>query len=422
MKNKFAWRMLLCSCLLIGGGQGILVSCAGIFIQPVCSANGFNVGPFSTYLSIGAVAMMIGFPLVDKVLKKFPLKPLMLVCVIVNCGMFMLYSTFTQLWMFYIAVIFTGFSCVIPAYMMGPLLVSNWFQEKRGLAMGIMTACTGVFGAVFSIIGGILISSYGYKFAYVALGAAALVIMLPAVFMLVLHPAQKNMQPYGADASQKAEEAQTGELTGIPKAKAIKSFPFIGMFITIFVMVCLGAFSPEVSVLAINNGFDIATGSLFASVFMIGCLAGSFILGMLNDKIGVKNATLIVLVLGILSVVIVVMGKGNAGILMAGMAVMGIAAAAGGVQPALIVGNLFGQKDYAGIYGVMQIALSLGGVLATPLYGFVLDASGSFTPALLAVAVCLAIGIVLTMAAFKDKEKLWSEKCEKEIDDEKVRV
>jgi MFS family permease len=408
--RRFAWKMLLCSCLLIGGGQGILVSCAGIFIQPVCQANGFGVGPFSTYLSIGAVAMMVGFPLAGKVMAKFPLRPLLIACILVNCGMFMLYSQFTQLWMFYVAVIFTGLSCVIPAYMTGPLLISNWFEKKRGLAMGIAMSCTGIFGAIFSIVGGQLIASAGYKQAYIILGLVALLMMLVASFMAVMHPSMKGMVAYGAESAAAASEAGSpaAGADGVSQKAAIKSPSFLIMFVIIFFVVCAGAFSSQVSVLAVNMGFDIATASSFAAIFMVGCLLGSFILGWLNDKIGVRNTTLLILLLGAGSISLVIFGGTTSAMFVLGILLFGVAASAGGVQPPIIVGNLFGHKDYASIYGTMQIALSLGGVVASPVYGFVLDATGSYAPALLVVAAVLLVSIPLTLVAFKAKDKLWA--------------
>lgn len=408
-KKHPAWKMLILSCLLIGAGQGILVNCAGLFIQPVCKSLGFAVGPFSTYLAVGAVSLLVGFPMVGKVLEKVPIKPLMIVCVIVNCGMFMLYSQFTQLWMFYVGGAVVGLASVIPAYMVGPMVVSNWFESKKGMAMGIAMSCVGIFGAIFSIVGGILIEGVGYQPAYLILGGTAMLVMIPAALMVVLHPAMKGLQPYRtkADAAQHAGETP-GEITGIPKAKAIKSAPFICMFITMFFMVCGGAFAPQIAGLVATLGYDMAQAGSMTSMFMVGSLLGSFVLGFLNDKLGVRNTMYVTLALGAAAIFMLTIGAPiSTVILVGGLLFFGVFASGCGVQPPLIVSTMFGQRDYAAIYAVLQMAMSLAGILATPVFGFVLDATGSFNLGLFGLAALLAVGAVLTTIAFKSYKKLW---------------
>lgn len=136
---------------------------------------------------------------------------------------------------------------------------------------------------------------------------------------------------------------------------------------------------------------------------MVGSLLGSFLLGWLNDKVGVRNGIVIALAVGALAITLMVTSAASVMLLAAGLALLGVAAASAGVQPSLVIANLFGQKDYTAIYGVMQIAISLGTVVATPVYGFVFDAAGNFNAALIAVAVALVVCIPLTLFAFQKK-------------------
>ncbi|MEG1657848.1 MAG: MFS transporter [Oscillibacter sp.] len=400
--------MLVLSCIFGGAAQGILISCAGLFIQPVCNALGFGTGPFSTYLAIGAVFLLIGFPLAGKVMAKFPIKPLLVVCIVINCGGFMLYSQFTHLWMFYASGLFMGLSSVIPAYMISPLLVSNWFDSNQGMAMGISRALSAMIGAVFSIIGGVIIETLGYQAGYLILGATALVMMLPCAFMVVMSPEVLGLQPYRTKEESTKHEGAPVETTGVSASAALKSLPFIFMFATVFFMVCGGAFAPQIAGLVPALGYNMAQAGTFVSIFMVGSVLGSFVLGFLNDKLGVRNTMYVILAMGIGSILLLTIGAPVSTLLLIlGLLCFGMFSAAGGVQPPLIISNMFGQKDYATIFGVMQMSMSLAGIFATPVYGFILDTTGSFNMGLYGLAALLVIGVVLTYISFKTYKRLW---------------
>lgn len=399
-ETGFPWRALLCSCLFLGGGQGILMNTLGLFTPSVCAARGFGVGPFSVQMSISALAMMVGFMVAGKVMAKFNIKMLLLFCTAVQVGVFILYGQMTQLWMFYIASVLRGLACVIPSYMIGPLLISNWFENKRGLAMGIALSSNGIFGAAFSVLGGKLIATMGYQSAYIVLGGCAGLLMVSAALLCVPHPAMCGKSAYGAKTID-AQVQGIQEQTGMSKAQAIRSAPFLLLFITVSVVVCAAAFIPQIGVFAAGKGFPVDQAGSFVGIFMVGSLLGSFFLGWLNDKVGVRNGTVIALAVGALALVLLVISATAIMPLVIGLTLLGVAAASAGVQPPLIIGSLFGQRDYAAIYGVMQIAISLGTVVATPAYGFVFDATGNFNPALVVVAAALAGCIPMTFLAFR---------------------
>ena len=178
-----AWRMLLAACLLIAGGRGILSNTQGIFIASVCAEQGFGTGAFSGYVSVSSAAMMVAMVFAGKIVKKLPFRPLLIVCSVVACALFMSYALYSALWCWYVVGIIYAFAMAIPFYMAGPMLITNWFVKKQGLAMGIMMSMTGIFGAIFSIVGGIVIKSAGYHVAYVVLGASALVLELIGSFI-----------------------------------------------------------------------------------------------------------------------------------------------------------------------------------------------------------------------------------------------
>lgn len=401
--------MLVAACLLIAGGQGILSNTQGIFIASVCAEHGFSSGAFTGYVSVSSAAMMVAMIFAGKVVKKAPFRPLLIICSILACALFMSYALYSSLWCWYVVGIIYAFVMAIPFYMAGPMLITNWFVKKQGLAMGIMMSMTGIFGAIFSILGGVIIESAGYRTAYIVLGACALVLELAGSFMAVAHPAMKGLKAYGADEVEieevKAESAEVVE-SGVASGTALKSPAFILCYISLFFLIFLACFAQMLPTFGVSLGYDITFSSSLSSFYMIGTLVGSFAFGALNDKIGAKNATILALALLAFSAVgAVLTGKMLIG-LIACIIIMGFAGASGGTQPAILPSKLFGKKDYASIYGVVQTSAALSAMVALPVYGVIYDATKSLSLGLFGAAALCVVAIFCVIAAFKNAKTL----------------
>jgi OFA family oxalate/formate antiporter-like MFS transporter len=57
--------------------------------------------------------------------------------------------------------------------------VSQWFTEKRGLAVGVTAMGPGAGSLVFSPLAAWLIFSYGWNMAYIVVGAICWVLFIP---------------------------------------------------------------------------------------------------------------------------------------------------------------------------------------------------------------------------------------------------
>src|SRR5690554_7521744 len=59
-------------------------------------------------------------------------------------------SYFTSLWQFYVAGIVVGFTLPACSFLPASVIITNWFEQRRGMAMGIAMAFTGVYAAIGS--------------------------------------------------------------------------------------------------------------------------------------------------------------------------------------------------------------------------------------------------------------------------------
>ncbi|HZQ51163.1 MAG TPA: MFS transporter [Bryobacteraceae bacterium] len=78
------------------------------------------------------------------------------------------------------------------------ILVSYWFQKKRGTAMGIVYVGVGLFGGLGSFFVRSMTDRYGFQTALMAVGALMLISWPLAIFILKDKPGEVGLLPDGA--------------------------------------------------------------------------------------------------------------------------------------------------------------------------------------------------------------------------------
>jgi MFS family permease len=67
----------------------------------------------------------------------------------------------------------------------------------------------------------------------------------------------------------------------------------------------------------------------------------------------------------------------------------------------ILTKQLFGQKEYAGIFGIVSMGMSVGSFVSTPMWGMLYDVMGSYNLGFAVMAVMIAVAYLLQMTALK---------------------
>lgn len=410
--NKTAVRMLVFCIMLQGSSVGILQGAAAVLTGPVCATNGFALGDFTLYYTFSSIAGLVIMPFAGKLMSKLPLRPTLLVCSVVWICLFGLCSQFHQLWMFYVAYLVIGIVSCIPGYIVAPVVATNWFEKKRGLAVGLVLASRTAFNAIFGIVAGKVIEVADAQATYLVLAAIAAVFMIPSACGLVLHPAKKGMLPYGASVGAQAQTAQqsgnAAALPGVPSKQAYRSATFYCMFLMMGLLTFVAAISSQLAILGEERGLDIAMASVLSSMFSIGGLIGSNVGGILNDKLGTKITACVGIAVAAVGVILMLASKNSMAMLVIGIIFLAFGYSSGNTQIPLLVASMFGMRDNAAIYSTLQMAMSISSMFGNPLIGYMYDGTGSYNPVLIMIFVVLGAILLLMFAALKTSKKLES--------------
>lgn len=299
----------------------------------------------------------------------------------------------------YISSVFIGVFWLNSALIPVSMMITNWFQKKRGLAMSIAMAGIGVGGTIFSPIITMLLNNYGWRRTYQIMALIVLVIALPAAFFILRKsPEEMGLKPYGSEEEGAANNAKTEKNVDL-SLNVSECWPKFFFWLMLIGMLCnglinsgsLGQFPP-----AIEEMHGAQVQAVIISMYsMIGIL-GKIVLGWLNDRFGVVISTAAGCIMFALAFVFMLMGS-NVTMLYIMAVLFGLGDAIGTVTPPLVTAAVFGTKKYGEAYGIAnsftQVGLTLGSLMVAAIY----DTSGSYTTAwilLLGLTIVTLVGWV----------------------------
>lgn len=408
-KIHYAWWVLLGIAIMVGIAKGGIMTAGGLFLTPVTEDLGIGMGSLTLYFSISSIVTMIFLPIAGKLMGKYNIRVVLIIGVILQAGSFAMFGLMNSVWGWYLFCIPMSIGSIFVCQMAGPVLINNWFKKHNGLAMGIMVASGGLFGAILQPMAGNLIQSEGWRYTYIFLGVLVMVVVIPTVLLTIrMAPQQKGLQPLGMD-EQKSEDSSTPKAVvakGVTASVALKSSAFYFLLIFFFCVTSIGSFGQFVAPFAMSLGYDVAFAGSAMGGWQIGTLIGALAFGLLTDKIGAKNTAIFAMLLGLVPIIILVTVADNTTMFTIAISIFGFIVASIGTLGPLLTTALFGNKEYGQIYSTAVMGLAIAGMVALPAYGFIAQITGTYSAILYAIAIMMIVNIFAVTFAFNGKKKL----------------
>ncbi len=391
----YGWWVVLACAVGLFWGVPVTVFSFPVFLKPLMQE--FHAGRaavslgFTLHLVVGAISN----PLAGWLIGRYGARKVILPAAAVF-GTLLLSTTAFSFSLLRLYIFYAVLGFVIPG--LGPLpygcVVSHWFDRRRGLALGLMMVGIGSGAMIMPSFAQQLVARFGWRVAYVILGAGVLLISIPVAAAFIKEkPQDLGLLPDGALPRSAPTEQEAGA-QGFSAHKAWRTATFWVMVCAFFlvsgsVQGCL----VHTAAMFRDRGITAQTAALGSSLVGAAVLLGRVFTGYLLDRLFAPRVA--VAFFGAAALGIGLLWLGTAPVAFAGGFLVGLGLGAEVDIIAYLTSRYFGLRAFGEIYSWAFAAFALAGALGPLLMGASFDRTGSYRAALITFLVATLVATVL---------------------------
>src|SRR5258706_6435775 len=186
---RHGWRIVLAAALAVAiGPPTVLFHALGVFAPALIHQFGWKMAQLQAGLAAMSVAMLLSAPLVGFVADRYGVRRVALLSLpllgLTIMGFAAMTGAIGQFYLLCVAVAVLGAGATAVVWTRA---VNRRFEQGRGMALGLALSGTGLFALVAKPAMAVVILHFGWRAAYVTLGAAPILIL--PIFALCLRRA-----------------------------------------------------------------------------------------------------------------------------------------------------------------------------------------------------------------------------------------
>jgi MFS family permease len=363
-----------------------------LFFPPIIDEFGWERGVTAGAFSFGFLVSAAVSPLIGRLMDRSGPCAVMELGVALMAAGLLLAPLTTQPWHLYLTIgVLVAAGSICLGYSGQSLFLPNWFNRRRGLAMGLAFAGVGIGSVTLLPWVQHMIEQTGWRTASTAVGVVVLVVLAPINLLLRKRPEDIGLEPDG-DAAPTATSVKpvsnivdrdwAGIDWTLKRALGTARFWWIalGYFGALYIWYAVQVHQTKY-LLDIGFSPNVAVWALGA-VSLLG-IPGQILLGHVSDRLGrewvwatacmgfaICFAALIALAYfpTLILVYVMVFAQGALG--------YGLTSIMGA-----IVAEIFQGRHYGSIFGCIMVAALAGGAVGPWITGILHDLSGNYTAA-----------------------------------------
>jgi len=388
-----AASLFLALFLLWGSG----FNTAGLFIAPFIKQFGWGRTQVSLLVAAMAFASGISSPIAGRLLERVEARGVILAGTLLSGAGLIVASRANAFAPMLVAYTILGLGLGLSTFVPTALVISNWFGERRGVALGIVMGGQSLGGMVMAPLVSWTIARTGWRAGELVLAAPMFAIVIPLVFALV-----RSYPPEASPSATPRAEAVVGDpfadVPGleVPQALRTRSFWMIVAAQFLFPLAGAGAFVHMVAYLA-GIGYSDAAAAMSLSLVLLFATVGQPLMGVVADRISGRRALALAFALLALSLVML-LAAGAAAILVAFVLIFGLIVAGPIVLSPLVVAESLGLKRYGSLMGLVGFPFTLGLALGPLAAGMIYDLTSSYARAFELCAAISVVGVVASLS------------------------
>jgi OFA family oxalate/formate antiporter-like MFS transporter len=313
----------------------------------------------------------------------------------------LIYANATNVYVFYIGGLFLGLGLAWTTTTMVGFVVNKWFKEHRGTIMGFVLAANGLGGAfAVQIVSPIIYNDgnpFGYRTAYLLTALILLVVGLIVQLLFRMIPSNNSStttQQHISNKYTRDENDDVDKLPDVPKLYLI--IAVICVFITSMVLQSAGGVA---AAYLKDVGIDTVFIAIVLTVHSLALSGFKFLTGIIHDKIGLRLTMLICYLAGVVSILMLAIATpSNVGKIfaMCYSVLSSLALPLNTVMLPFLSLNLFGERNYSKMLGILVSICSAGYAVGVPITNLFYDVYGTYKPVLFALSALMLVACILS--------------------------
>jgi sugar phosphate permease len=252
----------------------------GAFLRPLSGEFGWSTEQISSALAVRFALFGLMGPFAAIMMERYGLRRIVPIALVLIALGLMLATRMHALWqLFVLWGLVLGIGSGMTALVLGATVANRWFDRRRGLVIGILTASSATGQLIFLPLAASLIQHHGWRVAVAPTVIGCVGIAALAFCLLCERPRDVSLAPFGADARSREAVVPAWnpsfaeplsvlfKISGNPTFWVLSGTFFVcglstsGLIQTHFISLCGDyglAAVPAASVLAMIGAFDFA--------------------------------------------------------------------------------------------------------------------------------------------------------------------
>lgn len=392
------WVLIACAVIQFYFGGTFFQGFTAIF-NPITEDFGWSYALVSLAFTLRGFESGVLAPLVGFFVDRLGARKMLFSGVIVMCIGFWLFSRINSLWTFYAVFLLLSLGLSLASGVVTMTAVAGWFQKRRSLAMGILTAGFGSSGVLVPAVVW-FVDKLEWRGALVAFALGGLILGLP-LSLLVRKPPEENINPSSTKEKKLPEGDKSPEKGQVMEVLKDRNFWFLSIAVMFGGLAGLAVTVHQMPYMD-SIGISRQSASYLVVILALSNTAGRMLFGWLGDILDKRLCFVISTVIKALGVLAFAYST-NVAQFIPTMIIMGIGF--GGLIPLrpILQIEYFGMRSFAVIQGLLMTFLTAGSIVATPFAGWIYDTLKDYRLAFIILGVITLAAVPVIMATSKKR-------------------
>ncbi len=356
--------------------------------KPMAEEFGWERSVVSNGLSLETVFVGFSIVVLGILVDRFgPSRPALPMVLLFGGGLMAMAALPNSQTVFYVLCIVIGAGAGALNPVAHATVVSAWFRDSRGLALGVLMAGMGACGVLMPYLANWIVGAAGWRTTFLVIGALCTVIPFCVYAFVTRMPAQHDEERLQARAAGRV----AGESL-LVIARSYRQFWLLSMSIFLVSSATFGLMS-QIVPMTTDKGISRETAVFVLSVLSLSSIAARLLVGFCLDRFFAPIIGSVIFALCAAGVGLLISSSALP-MLVVGAVLVGVALGAEGDVAAYMTSRYFPKHSYGRVLGFVYFLYAMGSAFGIFLLGQVYSATGSYSSGTVPIVAMVIVSIV----------------------------